>query len=110
MVKEEIIKKIALLSKDRPKEEIVTQRQTKYVLEMLSDVIAEELNVLANKAKSDKEINGNNKINLQGIGVFSVSKLNPRMGKHPQTGEPVQYGESYRVHFSASQKLKDALI
>lgn len=110
MVKDDIIKKIALLSKDRPKDEIVTQKQTKYVLEMLSDIIAEELNVLALKAKNNVELKGNDKITLQGIGTFSVSKLEPRNGKHPRTGEPMRYGESYRVHFGASQKLKDAVV
>lgn len=108
MVKEEIIKKIALLSKDQPKEEIVTQKQTRFVLETLADVIADELHELYVKSKKGKT-KGNDKINLQGIGVFSVSKRKAHIGKHPQTGEPMKFDESYGVHFRPSQELRDAL-
>lgn len=43
---------------------------------------------------------------IPGFGIFSVRDRAPRMGRNPQTGEPIKIAASRKVNFRASQDLK----
>ncbi|MGH2453421.1 MAG: HU family DNA-binding protein [bacterium] len=46
------------------------------------------------------------KVRIAGFGNFSVRDRAPRMGRNPQTGEPIKIAASRKVNFRASQDLK----
>jgi len=48
-------------------------------------------------------------ITLIGFGTFSVRDRAARMGRNPQTGEPIQIKASKSAGFKAGKALKDAL-
>ena len=48
-------------------------------------------------------------ISLVGFGKFSISKVNARPGRNPQTGEAVQIKAYNQLRFKAGQKIKDAV-
>jgi len=49
------------------------------------------------------------KVTLVGFGAFSVTHRKARMGRDPQTGQPIQIGASNTVKFRAGKVLKGAL-
>ena len=49
------------------------------------------------------------KVAWPGFGSFSTSDRPARVGRNPQTGEPVQIKASTAMKFSASSTLKSAL-
>lgn len=46
-------------------------------------------------------------ITLVGFGSFSVSKIAPRSGRNPRTGEPIKIAGYNQPKFKVGQKLKD---
>ncbi|MFO8071570.1 MAG: integration host factor subunit alpha [Polyangia bacterium] len=51
----------------------------------------------------------NEKIKISGFGNFIVRKKKERMGRNPQTGEPIVIAPRYVLNFKPSQVLKSAL-
>ena len=49
------------------------------------------------------------RVSLVGFGTFSVSKRAARMGRNPQTGEPIKIKASKVPKFSAGKNLKDTV-
>jgi DNA-binding protein HU-beta len=49
------------------------------------------------------------KVAWPGFGSFSTSKSAARVGRNPQTGEPVKIAASTRLKFTSSSTLKVAL-
>ena len=49
------------------------------------------------------------KVVLVGFGAFSVTHRKARMGRDPQTGQPIEIGASNTVKFRAGKALKGAL-
>jgi DNA-binding protein HU-beta len=47
------------------------------------------------------------KVSLPGFGIFEAKPSPARIGRHPQTGEPVQILAHRRPAFRAGQALKD---
>ncbi|MGR3590963.1 MAG: HU family DNA-binding protein [Limimaricola soesokkakensis] len=45
------------------------------------------------------------RVELRGFGVFSVTRLDPRPGRNPKTGAPVEVQETHVPRFRASKKL-----
>jgi DNA-binding protein HU-beta len=50
-----------------------------------------------------------NEVSLIGFGNFSVSKVDARAGRNPQTGAVVQIPAYNQVRFKVGQKMKDAV-
>jgi nucleoid DNA-binding protein len=50
-----------------------------------------------------------NEISFIGFGNFTVSKVDARAGRNPQTGAVVQVPAYNQVRFKVGQKLKDAV-
>ena len=46
---------------------------------------------------------------LSGFGTFSVSKRKARVGRNPQTGEPISIPARRVARFTAGKELKEAL-
>ena len=52
---------------------------------------------------------GGDKVAWPGFGSFSTTQRSARVGRNPQTGEPVQIAASTAMKFSASSTLKSTL-
>ena len=50
-----------------------------------------------------------NKVRIVGLGIFQVKRREARMGRNPQTGEPVKIKASKKVTFRAGKELKEAV-
>jgi DNA-binding protein HU-beta len=49
------------------------------------------------------------RVQVPGLGSFSVSERAARTGRNPKTGEAIHIGASKNVKFKASKELKDSL-
>jgi DNA-binding protein HU-beta len=49
------------------------------------------------------------KIRLSGLGILQVRKRAARMGRNPQTGEPIKIKASKKIAFRPAKELKDAI-
>jgi len=49
------------------------------------------------------------KIRLTGLGILQVRKRAARMGRNPQTGEPVKIKASKKIAFRAAKELKESI-
>lgn len=50
-----------------------------------------------------------NSVQLIGFGTFSIGKRAARIGRNPQTGEPLKIKASKTIKFTAGKALKDAV-
>ncbi len=74
----------------------VPKRQANEMLNQVVEMIAKSLK------KGDK-------IRLTGLGILQVRKRAARMGRNPQTGEPVKIKASKKIAFRAAKDLKDSI-
>jgi DNA-binding protein HU-beta len=74
----------------------LTKRAAEDALNALLEIVGEEL------AKG-------NKVTLTGFGTFLVRKRAARMGRNPQTGEPIHIPAQDTPAFRAGSALKDAV-
>ncbi len=51
----------------------------------------------------------NDRTTISGFGTFSVSKRKARVGRNPQTGEPINIPARRVARFTAGKELKEAL-
>lgn len=72
------------------------KRQTNEMLTQVVEMIAKSLK------KGDK-------IRLSGLGILQVRKRAARMGRNPQTGEPVKIKASKKIAFRAAKDLKESI-
>ena len=49
------------------------------------------------------------RVKIVGLGILQVRNRVARMGRNPNTGEPIQIKASKRVAFRASKELKEAV-
>jgi DNA-binding protein HU-beta len=56
-----------------------------------------------------KSLKKGEKIRLSGLGILQVRKRAARMGRNPQTGEPVKIKASKKIAFRAAKDLKEAI-
>ena len=54
-------------------------------------------------------LQGGDKVPLVGFGTFAVSERAARIGRNPQTGEPVEIPARKAVTFKAGSALKEAV-
>jgi len=47
------------------------------------------------------------RIELRGFGSFALSQRQPRIGRNPKTGEPVQVPGKRVAHFKAGKELRE---
>ncbi len=84
----------------------------------LCDEVARELNT--SKAFGERCVNAifeslkrgmkrDRHVQLMGFGSFTVKQRQARVGRNPQTGEPIKIKASKTVSFRCSKNLKDEL-
>lgn len=73
-----------------------TKKETEQTLKALEDVVTEELTK-------------GGKVQLVGFGTFDVTDRAARVGRNPQTGEPMDIAASKAPGFKAGKVLKDAV-
>jgi DNA-binding protein HU-beta len=56
-----------------------------------------------------KNIKKGEKVRIPGLGMFSVAKRAARMGRNPQTGEPIKIKASKKVRYRVAKDLKEAI-
>lgn len=47
-----------------------------------------------------------NRVHMNGLGIFDLRFQNARMGRNPQTGEEIEIPEHYRVHFHPDASMR----
>jgi len=89
MTKEDLVKKIA-------KEAKVTKAQANKAINAFLDGITSSLK-------------RGRKVSFVGFGTFSVAKRKARMGRNPQTGDPIRIAASRVPKFKAGKQLREAV-
>lgn len=56
-----------------------------------------------------KNLKKGNRIRIAGLGILQVRKRAARMGRNPQTGEPMPIAAKKKIAFRASKELKEAV-
>jgi DNA-binding protein HU-beta len=56
-----------------------------------------------------KSLKKGDKIRLSGLGILQVHKRAARMGRNPQTGEPIKIKASKKIAFRPAKELKEAV-
>ena len=56
-----------------------------------------------------RSLKGGDKVTIVGFGTFSASTRAARMGRNPQTGQPIQIAAKRVAKFSAGKALKEAI-
>ena len=56
-----------------------------------------------------KSLKKGDKIRLTGLGILQVRKRAARMGRNPQTGEPIKIKASKKIAFRPAKELKEAV-
>jgi DNA-binding protein HU-beta len=56
-----------------------------------------------------KHLKKGDRIRIGGLGILQVRKRAARMGRNPQTGEPVKIKASKKIAFRAAKDLKDSI-
>ena len=74
----------------------MSQRQTREVIDATFETIK----------KNTKKKGG---VQLAGFGTFMMSRRKARMGRNPQTGQPIKIGASKNVRFKAGKAYKGML-
>ncbi len=57
----------------------------------------------------EAELQKGGKVQLVGFGTFEVSERSARVGRNPQSGEPMKIAASKAPKFKAGKALKDSL-
>ena len=56
-----------------------------------------------------KHLKKGSRIRMAGLGILQVRKRAARMGRNPQTGEPVKIKASKKIAFRAAKDLKESI-
>lgn len=49
-------------------------------------------------------------VKIPGLGIFRLRKMKARMGRNPQTGEPIKIPARKKVGFSVAKTFKEAVL
>ena len=49
-------------------------------------------------------------VKIPGLGIFRLRKMKARMGRNPQTGEPIKIPARKKVGFSVARGFKDTVL
>jgi DNA-binding protein HU-beta len=84
----------------------------------LIEAVAQDANITKAQAQAaldafvsnvQKSLKSGNKVTLVGFGTFSASTREERMGRNPQTGQPIRIPARRVAKFSAGKALKEAI-
>src|SRR5271155_2192105 len=90
MTKSELVQKLAEANPH------LYQRDVEVIVTAIFDEIAAAL------ARGDR-------VELRGVGAFSVKRRGARLGRHPRTGDSVRGAEKHTPFFKTGKQLRDRL-
>ncbi|MEZ5774537.1 MAG: integration host factor subunit beta [Hyphomicrobiaceae bacterium] len=90
MIKSELIQRIAAANPH------LTHRDVERIVNVVLDEIVSAL------ARGDR-------VELRGFGAFTVKHRQPRQGRNPRTGTPVEVDEKYVPFFKTGKELRERL-
>jgi len=75
----------------------VSRKQADLMLDSLTELVVKSVK----KAESVK---------IPGLGIFRLRKMKARMGRNPQTGEPIKIPARKKVGFSVAKTFKESVL
>jgi DNA-binding protein HU-beta len=57
-----------------------------------------------------KSVKAGDSVKIPGLGVFRLRKMKARVGRNPQTGEPIQIPARQKVGFTVAKTFKDSVL
>ena len=57
-----------------------------------------------------KTVKKGESLKIPGLGIFRLRKMKARMGRNPQTGEPIKIPARKKVGFSVAKTFKDTVL
>ena len=57
-----------------------------------------------------KTVKKGESVKIPGLGIFRLRKMKARMGRNPQTGEPIKIPARKKVGFSVAKTFKDIVL
>jgi DNA-binding protein HU-beta len=75
----------------------VTRRQVEQILDAVVD------NVVKTVKKGDS-------LKIPGLGIFRLRRLRARIGRNPQTGEPLKIPARKKVGFTVAKSFKETVL
>ena len=75
----------------------VTKRQVEQILDAVVD------NVVKTVKKGDS-------LKIPGLGIFRLRRLRARIGRNPQTGEPLKIPARKKVGFTVAKSFKETVL
>jgi DNA-binding protein HU-beta len=57
-----------------------------------------------------KSVKKGESVKIPGLGIFRLRKMKARMGRNPQTGEPIKIPARKKVGFSVAKTFKDTVL
>jgi len=57
-----------------------------------------------------KTVKRGESVKIPGLGVFRLRKMKARIGRNPQTGEPIKIPARKKVGFSVAKTFKDTVL
>jgi DNA-binding protein HU-beta len=57
-----------------------------------------------------KSVKKGESVKIPGLGIFRLRKMKARMGRNPQTGEPIKIPARKKVGFSVAKTFKETVL
>src|SRR5262245_13984116 len=75
----------------------VSRKQADQILDSLIDTVV-------------KSVKKGESVKIPGLGIFRLRKMKARMGRNPQTGEPIKIPARKKVGFSVAKTFKETVL
>jgi len=75
----------------------VTKKESNAILEALAEIVI-------------KSVKKGDPVKLPELGTFRLRKMKARMGRNPQTGEPIKIPARKKVGFTVAKTFKEAVL
>jgi DNA-binding protein HU-beta len=75
----------------------VSKKESAAILEALTETVV-------------KSVKKGEPVKLPGLGTFRLRKMKARMGRNPQTGEPIKIPARKKVGFTVAKTFKDTVL
>jgi DNA-binding protein HU-beta len=70
----------------------------------IDDVLSSMIDAVVKTVKKGEPVK------ISGLGIFRLRRLKARMGRNPQTGEPIKIPARKKVGFSVARAFKDSVL
>ena len=75
----------------------VSRKQADQILDSLTEMVV-------------KSVKRGDSVKMPGLGIFRLRKMKARMGRNPQTGEPIKIPARKKVGFSVAKTFKESVL